>query len=1080
MSIPVSLRLCCVAAMAPALTESTSQPRVQLPGSPPPVVSNGILRENNTVDQETPKDFASVKSKLSRSLSSELQNTARSLLKPLEGHIDSSQTSLSEKVTSSWQTLGLPSNFTDILKQLSAVKSEGSHNKDKQTPNNRIQKMNQPSPPIQNGSNETNSLKQTCTVSDSAVNGHSKGHSDLTKRLSYGHLSSQRSAHNHSKSSFCSDSDTKMCVTSGTNTSQQGQAVPSTSETTGDSVRQTSVSKTIHSLKHEDRAFGQGDVKPVDLKEVSRKEYLLERRGQFLLRRLRRLQGKHLETQVKLQLKSYVDFQHQNLQSAASKAIRPFGNLPNTLFNSHDVKNLSTSNLVSLVRKLQASQPKQAVESNSRRGDARRSVLVMEQSVSSETERKSGHLRRDLRHWSDVADSDATESSSGGESCEEWEDCPLMSDNKVPTPLYKRAEWKWSVERAAIVARWTWLQAQVSDLEYRIRQQSEIFKTIRSSKGVVTLCEAPLSLGPGGDASNSRLLESSPATVASLMINVNKQASRLSHSLGNCLSPNTGSASEKFNSKDGKPLNGVVDRSHSGCTPLATAGSIATDSGSSNVSPLLGQPLDISCVAARCRPVRFYRKRKLLHTSGLHQVSHKAARLSSVQCACYPPVMPCPMCGGRYNNTQKLDAECMPIMEKVSLLDPSFHPVLSFPQEIGLPLHFEALLKSGEWQSSKSQPKITHRALAAEKRRQRLLNEQLKEQARKNKRKYKKSASAMLLTSAKLRSKYDAKSPHKKARRLTAESRLPRTEMRRRKSAPVPSDGDFDSQVPSPQMRDGTLSHSASSSTLKEIKETRRRRFENAYDINNIVIPYSMAASTRVEKLKYKEIQTPEWREVAQGEKDVGEMSDQGEVEDLTDETFSQRHDALEIEERKRIRNYITYPPVRRSRMSRESESNTLDTFSPESSLNEASFASEGVGLILGEERRRSGSTSRRAGYFDDYLRDYDSEEGMCFEPWPERQFPLAEETYEQMKLEQSKVGPTRNTYRRPRTVKVQDDPSMEFISPEGFEQEDSSVMPGFPYPSEGSMSNDDEDDPEWNETHGDRRSSISMKHSKR
>jgi hypothetical protein len=37
----------------------------------------------------------------------------------------------------------------------------------------------------------------------------------------------------------------------------------------------------------------------------------------------------------------------------------------------------------------------------------------------------------------------------------------------------------------------------------------------------------------------------------------------------------------------------------------------------------------------------------------------------------------------------------------------------------------------------------------------------------------------------------------------------------------------------------------------------RKKRGENAYDINNIVIPYSIAASTRVEKLQYKEIITP-------------------------------------------------------------------------------------------------------------------------------------------------------------------------------------------------------------------------------
>ena len=34
----------------------------------------------------------------------------------------------------------------------------------------------------------------------------------------------------------------------------------------------------------------------------------------------------------------------------------------------------------------------------------------------------------------------------------------------------------------------------------------------------------------------------------------------------------------------------------------------------------------------------------------------------------------------------------------------------------------------------------------------------------------------------------------------------------------------------------------------------------NSYDIDNIVIPHSMAASTRVEKLEYKEIPTPKWR----------------------------------------------------------------------------------------------------------------------------------------------------------------------------------------------------------------------------
>ena len=46
--------------------------------------------------------------------------------------------------------------------------------------------------------------------------------------------------------------------------------------------------------------------------------------------------------------------------------------------------------------------------------------------------------------------------------------------------------------------------------------------------------------------------------------------------------------------------------------------------------------------------------------------------------------------------------------------------------------------------------------------------------------------------------------------------------------------------------------------TFRDMKEhARRKRAESAYDINNIVIPYSIAASTRVQKLQYKEILTP-------------------------------------------------------------------------------------------------------------------------------------------------------------------------------------------------------------------------------
>lgn len=1092
MSPTVSLRLCCIAAMAPALTESTSQSRIQLPGSPPPVVSDCPARVQKLCSKKLSNtDISSVKEKISRSLSSELQNKARGLLKPIQGNTDSSQGVLSEHIKKGLHSLGLPPNFQDLLEQLALAKSEADTQIDHHL---KVleKKMNQPS------ENETRSdlhiLKRNILVSEKPLNGHSSKHSDLNKCLNYTHTNTFNSNKVQDSQNTALDlrKSPKMCL----NVVTTSQPVPDRN-TLGSGI-QVSYGNRIHVVPQELSI----EVKPINIKELTRKEYLLERRCQFLMRRLRRLQGKHLESQAKLQLKAFVDFQHHNLQSAASKAIRPFGDLPNTLFNSSDVKNLSTSNLVTLVRKLQASQPKHAFEA-SKKCDSKKSVLIMDQSVSSESEKKSSQLRRNLRHWSDVVDTDVTESSSGGESCEEWEDCPLISDKKVPMPLYKRAEWKWSVDRAAIVARWTWLQAQVSDLEYRIRQQSEIYKTIRTSKGVVSLCDSTSSLGPNGDAASKMLHDTSPASVATLMINVNKQASKLSQSLGNSLSPAHSAGLGNINKNSAKSLNGLVDGSHQDSSSnvfslqIGTNEKAAIENSSGNNSPVFGQPLDASCVAARCRPVKFYRKRKLLYTAGLHQVNHKAARLSSVKCLCYPPVMPCPMCGGRYNNVQKFDAECMPIMEKVSLLDPAFHPVLSFPQEIGLPMHFEALLKSGEWQSLKSQPKVTMRAMAAEKRRQKILNAQIKEQARKNNRKkFNKTAAAVLLTSAKLRSKYDGKSPNKKSKKVTAETRMRRKELKRRRAAQfaialkksmMNQDTDMDSlstlsQTPthSPQMKDGMLSLSASSGMLKDQKEYRKKRFENAYDINNIVIPYSMAASTRVEKLQYKEIQTPKWRELDQTEQHV-DLQEEEEVEDMTDEAFIDRHESMEAEERKRFRNFITYPPVRRGRLSRESESNTLDTFSPDCNLNEIPLQTDGASYLsfIHEERRRSGSTSRKSTTFDD-LKDYEYYDMEHTDPWPARLFPLPEDVYEEMKIEQNQISSTRNRYRRPRTVKVQDDPSMEFISPD-FEQLDSVTFAASPAPSGTSTSTcEDDNDPEWNENRGDRRSSISMKHSKR
>lgn len=151
-----------------------------------------------------------------------------------------------------------------------------------------------------------------------------------------------------------------------------------------------------------------------------------------------------------------------------------------------------------------------------------------------------------------------------------------------------------------------------------------------------------------------------------------------------------------------------------------------------------------------------------------------------------------------------------------------------------------------------------------------------------------------------------------------------------------------------------------------------------SFDIDNIVIPYSMAASTRLEKLDYKEIITPSWREV---EKELTNHSSSAPpvsmeteppmepkkkrtrqshkpkpltnhctnerggkpvangntihnhlppptAEDLSDASFAVRHMKCEVNEKKRFLNFISGgPPRKRSRP--QSLASTPDTPGP-------------------------------------------------------------------------------------------------------------------------------------------------------
>ena len=185
--------------------------------------------------------------------------------------------------------------------------------------------------------------------------------------------------------------------------------------------------------------------------------------------------------------------------------------------------------------------------------------------------------------------------------------------------------------------------------------------------------------------------EASPCNISTLLCNVDKQSTHLTQQLGNVFSPQTSpmvpancqqvaAARLKLQAQ-----NGFVEHGLNNCTTTTNVpGSVNKQPTDSSVSLVTFDPPspanDITCQAVRCRPVQSYRKRKLLRTAGLHLMNRKAARLSMVRCHCYPPVVPCAICGGRYNNTQTAEPGVMTLAERVALLDASYHAILSFPE----------------------------------------------------------------------------------------------------------------------------------------------------------------------------------------------------------------------------------------------------------------------------------------------------------------------------------------------------------------------------------------------------------------
>ena len=138
------------------------------------------------------------------------------------------------------------------------------------------------------------------------------------------------------------------------------------------------------------------------------------------------------------------------------------------------------------------------------------------------------------------------------------------------------------------------------------------------------------------------------------------------------------------------------------------------------------------------------------------------------------------------------------------------------------------------------------------------------------------------------------------------------------------SESDESWKPSTPTELNSPYSHSLPTSAFFPIKQRKKNIYGGDYDIDNIVIPYSIAAATRVERIQYKEIPTPGWRNVYQS---VNGLADPEEYELTEDEVYLERHMRCEVSEKRKYTDY--FQPVMRRRSYHPSESTASGPPSP-------------------------------------------------------------------------------------------------------------------------------------------------------
>uniref|UniRef100_A0A8C5YAZ7 KAT8 regulatory NSL complex subunit 1 like n=1 Tax=Microcebus murinus TaxID=30608 RepID=A0A8C5YAZ7_MICMU len=508
-----------------------------------------------------------------------------------------------------------------------------------------------------------------------------------------------------------------------------------------------------------------------------------------------------------------------------------------------------------------------------------------------------------LSHVEEGLDSDATDSSSD----DDLDEYTVRKNVAVNCST----EWKWLVDRARVGSRWTWLQAQISELEYKIQQLTDIHRQIRASKGIVILeeCQLPkdilkkqiqfadqaASLNTTGnpqvpqecqDPLPEQDFEMSPSSPTLLLRNIEKQSAQLTEIINSLIAPlNLSPTSSPLSSKSCSQkclANGISRSASENLDELSSSSSWFLNQKHSKKrrkdrTRLKSPSLTIVSTAARTRPLQSFHKRKLYRLSPTFYWTPQT--LPSKETFLNTTQMPCLQSASTWSSFEH-NSESRLLREHVSELDSSFHSVLSLPSDMPLHFHFETLLKKTEIKGDLAENKFVGDCII--------------------------SPSPVHSTS--LNQWRNGYSPTCKPQ-IRSESSTQLLQGRKKRHLSETALGErtrfeefaFQHTVPESHSNFTAVSNvNVLSRTQNSSNTTRRRlRSESSYDIDNIVIPMSLVAPAKLEKLQYKEILTPSWRMVVLQPLDEHNLGEE-EIEDLSDEVFSLRHKKYEEREQAR------------------------------------------------------------------------------------------------------------------------------------------------------------------------------------